>query len=124
MRLDSRRIHVSPFISWVSMHLAARAELRNTVIAEYSQQKAVIAARIRFNEELGEYAIQGFSESLNEQLYPTPSFSFKSFSPFPCVIIGYRSAVYGPRSAHCETWLYVFNGYGIRVVFEERRWFV
>ena len=93
-------------------------------MAEYSQEKTVIEKRIRLNEELGEYAIQGYAEFLNQQMLPTPSFSFKSFSPFPCVLIGYRSAVYGPRSAHGETWLYVFNGYGMRVVFEETHWFV
>ena len=108
--------------SWVSMDLAARADFRVSVTEMHSQGKA------RAQRELDMYARMGLQlndedrQRIEKRVHDKPHWSFWSFSPFPCLLVGCRSYTVGPLWGLGETWGYLFEGNRTRVIFRVRTW--
>jgi len=109
-------------VSWFSIHLEARADFRAAVVAMHSRGQAGVEREIRMYGEMGEQLSKDEMDRLKKRVHPRPYWSFRSFSPVPMLLVGYRSYAVGPLWGLGETWLYVFKGDGLSAIVKHRNW--
>ena len=109
-------------VSWLAMHLAARADFGASVAAMHVRGQAGVERDIQTYAEFGIEPSKGEMDWLKKRVHARPYWSLKSFSPLPCVLVGYRSYSIGPLWGLGETWLYVFKGDGLGVVAKQWDW--